>query len=132
MPLTNVLLTRDTMVRTNSGLVPLAKLREGDTVISYDGNSVCLDTVKRISAAAVESKAIRVATSNDQTMICLETQPAIGEPVTVLLDSDTEVGDTTIRSWHAKAYNDISFSVQTEEHNVLFVGDKGRIMVSVG
>ena len=57
-------LTRDTNVRTNNGLVPLKKLKEGDIVIAWDGDSICADTVEAVEAAAVLAGTLRRTTTS--------------------------------------------------------------------
>lgn len=123
-------LTRDVNVRTSNGLVPLRKLREGDTVIAWDGQSICADKVEAIEAAAVVEKAAMVGTDHDTALLYLLDEVKIGDKASEL---DTGhlgcLADATIRSWHLKAYNDIAFRVKTQNNHNLFVGQDGKVLV---
>lgn len=123
-------LTRDVNVRTSNGLVPLKKLHEGDTVIAWDGQSICADTVEAIEAAAVVEKAAAVGTEHDTALLYLLDEVKIGDKASEL---DTEhlgcLADATIRSWHLKPYNDIAFRVKTQNNHNLFVGQDGKVLV---
>lgn len=125
-----VLLTRNVNVRTTNGLVPLAKLRTGDTVISWDGHDICVDTVTDIAAAAVVEQADAVNTKNDTALVYLQHKVKIGDPASEIdVDHLGCILDTSITAWHPKQYNDIVFKVTTKTHHTLFVGDDGKILV---
>ena len=127
-----VYLTRNLNVRTNAGLVPLAKLRTGDTVIAWDGNGICADKVTDVAAATVVAEADRIGTKNDNALVVLRDKVAIGDKCYEMdVDHLGTVLDTNVLSWHKQAYDDIVFEVKTEKYNNLFVGDDGKILVEV-
>lgn len=127
-----VYLTRNLNVRTNAGLVPLAKLRAGDTVIAWDGNSLCADKVTDITVTTVVAEADRIGTKNDNALVVLRDKVAIGDQCYEMdVDHLGTVLDTNVLSWHTQAYDDIVFEVTTEKYNNLFVGEDGKILVEV-
>ena len=128
-----VYLTRDLNVRTNAGLVPLTKLRAGDVVIAWDGNTICADRVVDIAAViTVVAEADLIGTKNDNALVALRDKVAIGDKCYEMdVDHLGTVLDTNVLSWHKQAYNDIVFEVKTEKCNNLFVGENGKILVEV-
>lgn len=123
-------LTRDLNVRTADGLVPLKKLKEGATVIAWDGSSICADKVESIEAAAVVEMADEVATTSDTALLYLLDKVKIGDKAAELdVDHLGCIVDSAVRAWHPKQYNDIAFRVKTKGCHNLFVGADGKILV---
>lgn len=123
-------LTRETNVRTNNGLVPLKKLKEGDIVIAWDGDSICADTVEAVEAAAVVEMADEISTTNDTALVYLLNKVKLGDKADELdVDHLGCILSTAITGWHPKAYNDIAFRVKTKNCHNLFVGNDGKILV---
>lgn len=128
----NALLTRNVRVRTPSGLVPFEALAEGCSVISFDGDNICTDVIVSISAETVSESATEIGTDHDDALLYMVSPVAIGDAIDEIGDDMVSIKPSSIRSMHRTKYDDIVFKVVTKNHNRIFVGDDGKILISVG
>lgn len=128
-------LTRDTNIRTPSGLVPLARLKPGDSVIGVADGQPVIDSIVSIEPATVDTEAYEVTVGKDVLFIGGDqafgdetvARSPIGTLVTVMNDSG-ELVKGSLQGKFTKKYDDIIFSVSTNHHKLL-VGRNGSILV---